>query len=245
MEVSYESQPDEDLYLDDVSFNCNVTDVLIGDGSDSSISIESRYLNEFNNTLSEEKRGLLNAQAAKEGLNLLNQQYASTAPNYAVAIDVTYLKNDVCAFVAIDLHAKLILGHTIKPGRITSVDVIMCLEIIFKERSETTPFCIVHCDNESIFKSKVFLDFLTHSEILVSYTGKNRHSNQIVEREFNSIKSMMLQILIREHDFVKTTQKGIATHVDFSLADYELLKHVFLRSLHFRKHQVHKSPWLT
>ena len=148
---------------------------------------------------------------------------------------------DAYAFIVLDLHAKLILKYVFKASSITSADVVGCLDSIFKERSVYALFCIIHSDNGSIFRSGDYVRFITQQKMLLSYTGTQVHGNQVVEREFNALKTQMSIILINDYGYFKTGKKKTGTHVNFTQASYMVLQDVFRQAVTNRLNSVHQA----
>lgn len=130
-------------------------------------------------------------EKTEEKRNLIRQNYLSSQTNYVLCIDVTEIGKNYSLFCVLDLAARNIVGHCFLDSDITVLHVVDTLRIVLKDRDFLPEVQIVHSDRGSLFKNQVYYDFLEEHHIQISRGSAKAHDNQVIERTFGTLKSIM------------------------------------------------------
>lgn len=163
--------------------------------------------------------------------NLLNRNFAPTAPNQVWTSDITYLWTDegwLYLAIVLDLFNREIVGWSLKP-RMTADLVIDALTMAWFRRRPTAGL-MHHSDRGSQYASHDFQDKLTTYGMICSMSRKgNCWDNAPTESWFNSFKNERIH--------------GVryATHADMKATSFEYIE-VFYNRTRMHSTLGYKSP---
>nr|AJF36710.1 hypothetical protein [Klebsormidium flaccidum] len=171
--------------------------------------------------------------------NLIMQKYISIRTNYAICMDITNLGVYGQLVVAVDMAARHIVGHWYHNEAITTEHVCQTLTQLTKKRSFLPKIEIIQTNRGSIFTNPEYYDCIDQYKILKSKGSSKGHQNQVVERLFRTLQSI-LRVLIcpgwkqKDPDPLKQLQfssQEMASFVQQAIEKYNSKPHRHLEGL--------------